>query len=77
MELDVFQIMPNHVHGIIMLNEANLNETKVGAPLAGALNNLIAQMIWNNLQGPTGQGQALPLRNPNRSVILLVHTNRW
>jgi putative transposase len=32
MELDVFQIMPNHIHGIVVLND----ET-VGAPLAGAL----------------------------------------
>ena len=29
-ELDVFQIMPNHMHGIIVLND------DVGAPLAGA-----------------------------------------
>jgi len=33
-ELDVFQIMPNHIHGIVAL---------VGAPLAGAQNNTGAQ----------------------------------
>ncbi|HLW30888.1 MAG TPA: transposase, partial [Aequorivita sp.] len=33
-ELDVFQIMPNHIHGIIVLN--NPTTPTVGAPLAGA-----------------------------------------
>lgn len=44
-ELDVFQIMPNHVHGIISLND-------VGATLAVAPNDPNAQ---------TGQPQGLPL----------------
>ncbi|HUH47371.1 MAG TPA: hypothetical protein VLZ54_09475, partial [Arenibacter sp.] len=35
-ELDVFQIMPNHIHGIIVLN--NPTTPTVGAPLAGAPN---------------------------------------
>lgn len=35
-ELDVFQIMPNHMHGIIVLNEI------VGATLAVAQNDTIA-----------------------------------
>jgi REP element-mobilizing transposase RayT len=34
MELDVFQIMPNHIHGIILLND-----TTVGAGFTPALNN--------------------------------------
>lgn len=46
-ELDVFQIMPNHMHGIIVLNNPAMatravskNDKKhiAGAPLAGALN---------------------------------------
>ncbi|TDG35101.1 hypothetical protein EZJ43_15355 [Pedobacter changchengzhani] len=34
-ELDVFQIMPNHMHGIIVLKDINLDKT-VGATLAVA-----------------------------------------
>lgn len=33
LELGVFQIMPNHTHGIIIIHDV-----PVGAPLAGALN---------------------------------------
>lgn len=36
-ELDVFQIMPNHLHGIIVLKD--INDNAVGAGLAPALDN--------------------------------------
>jgi putative transposase len=58
MELDVFQIMPNHMHGIIMLKdiiEANFDETNVGAPLAGARN---IQDATNNIDQPSGTNRA-------------------
>jgi REP element-mobilizing transposase RayT len=34
-ELDVFQIMPNHMHGIIVLNESNVGATLAVAQKAG------------------------------------------
>jgi putative transposase len=36
MELDVFQIMPNHIHAIIILNEISQSDSIVGAGLAPA-----------------------------------------
>ena len=41
-ELDVFQIMPNHMHGIIILNEP------VGAGFTPALNNIAQNNIAQN-----------------------------
>jgi len=58
MELDVFQIMPNHVHGIIMLVGGSTNEPNVGmvgAPLAGAQNNPVAS---DNIKHPSGTNRA-------------------
>ena len=79
-ELDVFQIMPNHMHGIIVLNDIvvagftpaqndgdNLNmepQTK-GQSQGLTLQNI----LWMIIGRP--QGSALPL------VTLLAHTNRW
>lgn len=40
-ELDVFQIMPNHIHGIILLNEIPVG--MVGAGFTPAQNNTVAQ----------------------------------
>jgi len=43
-ELDVFQIMPNHIHGIIVLNDV------VGATLAVAQNDIVQNdIIQNNI----------------------------
>ena len=39
MELDVFQIMPNHMHGIIMLTDTN---TKTVGDIVGAYKSLVA-----------------------------------
>ncbi|MCX6220464.1 MAG: hypothetical protein NTZ69_05700 [Bacteroidia bacterium] len=52
-ELDVFQIMPNHLHGIIVLND-------VGAGLAPALltpaqNDEMGNMAWSNIHSSNGQ----------------------
>ena len=52
-ELDVFQIMPNHVHGIISLND-------VGATLAVAPNDTNAQTGQPHTANK-GQPQGLPL----------------
>ena len=74
-ELDVFQIMPNHMHGIIVLNDA------VGATLAVAQNTPAPNVVTENnvgagftpdqngdaninanTQSKTGQPQGLPLQ---------------
>lgn len=42
-DLDVFQIMPNHMHGIIVLNDQNDAEKKAGiADIIGAYKSLVA-----------------------------------
>ena len=62
-ELDEFIIMPNHVHGVIVLSEPEvLPNTVVGAPLVGALSD--ADETRGRAAGE-GQAQDLPL-----------HTNR-
>ena len=68
-ELDVFQIMPNHMHGIIVLNDA------IGAGFTPAQNridntNAETEIVSNNQQMPPnqmeqpqiGQPLGLPLR---------------
>ena len=80
-ELDVFQIMPNHMHGIIVLN---VGAGLAPAPLAPALNddnkpNDDDKMIRHpqevgQLQ-QAGQPQGLPCYETQPLVILLVHTN--
>src|SRR4026207_2211831 len=47
-----------------MLNEANFNETNVGAPLAGALNNLVAA---DDLEQPAGSNRARASPAPTKS----------
>jgi REP element-mobilizing transposase RayT len=50
--IDVFQIMPNHVHGIIVLND--VMPTVVGATLAVALDNAVAKnnvVVYDNWAG--------------------------
>jgi hypothetical protein len=47
-----------------MLNEANFNETNVGAPLAGALNNLVAS---DDLEQPAGSNRAGASPAPTKS----------
>ncbi len=44
-ELDVFQIMPNHIHGIIVLNEPN-----VGATLAVAQNDNVSDNVASDIR---------------------------
>ena len=63
--LDVFQIMPNHIHGIIILNEPVVVATLAVAPKIRLTKTIIK-----------GQPQGLSLRY-GRYLILLVHTNRW
>ncbi len=69
--LDVFQIMPNHMHGIITLNN-------VGATLAVAQNNVIAQnnaVIQNNvvIQNDTGAQNNVVIQNNMHTI----HINNW
>ncbi len=75
MELDVFQIMPNHMHGIIRLADT------VWATLAVAHNNAVAQndMVAGNdmVADETRAGQALPHRKQKPLGTLLVHINHW
>jgi len=52
-ELDVFQIMPNHVHGIMMLNDEN-----VGAGFTPA----------QNMTNPTNITPAQNVDNPNNDI---------
>jgi putative transposase len=69
-ELDVFQIMPNHIHGIIVLNDVRAGFTpapidptrnSVGATLAVAHDdNPVAHD--DNAQNNKGQPQGLPLQ---------------
>jgi putative transposase len=66
-ELDVFQIMPNHMHGIILLNEFG-----VGSTLAVDLNTNDGNGIFENKNGGlkneqpiNGQPQGLPQRDGN------------
>ena len=70
-ELDVFQIMPNHMHGIIILNDV------IGATLAVAQDNT-GNDNANNRAGaspaPTGVGNG---KKSRQSVILSGHTNHW
>jgi REP element-mobilizing transposase RayT len=49
-ELDVFQIMPNHMHGIILLND-------VGATLAVDQNELVAQNSYDELNELNNQNE--------------------
>jgi REP element-mobilizing transposase RayT len=53
-ELDVFQIMPNHMHGIILLTEP------VGATLAVALNDAV---VPNDVVGQNGIGAIVGNKN--------------
>ena len=85
MELDVFQIMPDHMHCIIILTDA------VGATLAVAQNGAVVNPAHTNSDAPddmitqnndpiadeTGAGQALPLRTRNPLATLLGHINHW
>lgn len=75
-EMDVFQIMPNHIHAIIALNE-----TLVGAGLAPArdpddnrADDYRAEIIGRMIIGRMiiGRGQAPPLR-----MQLSAPINRW
>src|SRR5690554_5527871 len=64
-ELDVFQIMPNHMHGIIVLNnpttaiivdaDNDIKNAAAGAPLAGALSG--ADSIKGAGVSPTRTGE--------------------
>lgn len=52
-ELDVFAVMPNHFHGIVMIQ----NENNVGVPLVGTQNDGQPQLQTGQPQGiaPTGK----------------------
>jgi hypothetical protein len=64
--LDMFQIMPNHFHGIFQI---------VGAGLAPAPDNLIIRLsVIMRRPQEIGRPQGSPLR---RMAILLGHSNRW
>ena len=68
-ELDVFQIMPNHMHAIIALNNVGAGFTPA---LYSAHNN---DEIFG--QSPNGQPQRLPLHitdNDNRATAMVAHT---
>jgi hypothetical protein len=82
-ELDVFQIMPNHIHGIIILTDA-----VVGATLAVVPDDMVAQNDAdvagagftpahndNLVRNERRAGQAPPLRKP--LATLLGHINHW
>lgn len=58
-KMDVFQIMPNHIHGII-----KLNENPAGAALAAAPN-----MIIQNNNDPEIQAGASPARTTIPGII--------
>ncbi|MDI9312402.1 MAG: hypothetical protein QM535_19485 [Limnohabitans sp.] len=71
-ELDVFQIMPNHMHGIIALND-------VGAGFTPAPNNdeIYGQSPNGQPEINTGQPQGLPLQitdNDNRATLAVAPT---
>jgi len=65
-ELDAFQIMPNHMHGIIKLNEMPQGQ---GSPLTKVT--VITKLIDPNQLNPNQQ----PITH--QFLILLVHTNHW
>uniref|UniRef100_Q3AU66 Transposase IS200-like domain-containing protein n=1 Tax=Chlorobium chlorochromatii (strain CaD3) TaxID=340177 RepID=Q3AU66_CHLCH len=50
-ELDVFQIMPNHMHGIIVLNEISVED--VGAGFTPAQNNALSNIRAGASPAPT------------------------
>jgi len=59
-ELDVFQIMPNHMHGVILLNDID-RATTSGPDNSNMQHHALATM---NMADPlNGQPQGLPLRN--------------
>ena len=69
-ELDVFQIMPNHMHGIISLNEFGVGSTLAVDPNTNTKNdgNDIPEnknMGLQNGQPINGQPQGLPQRDGN------------
>ncbi len=74
-EFDTFQIMPNHVHGIIVLNSTT---PTVGAPLAGALDhdiangNIINGNIINNnaINGVAVNETRAPARGAPTAVVI-------
>ena len=45
MELDVFQVMPNHIHGIIALND-NDPKTKTVGDIVGHTNRWLPMIAW-------------------------------
>ncbi|MDP1764729.1 MAG: hypothetical protein Q8L07_12680 [Sediminibacterium sp.] len=59
-ELDVFQIMPNHMHGIIVLNN-------VGAGFTPAQNDNVQN---DKRQPQMGQPQGLPLRGDDNPATI-------
>jgi REP element-mobilizing transposase RayT len=61
-ELDVFQIMPNHMHGIILLND-------VGATLAVAQNESVAQNSFDESNELNKQNE-LDLNNFDANAIV-------
>ena len=78
-ELDVFQIMPNHIHAIVVLTDFPTKSAYVGAGLTPALPPKITQIqddvateFAPDLESRAGQ--APPLR---QLAILLVPTNHW
>jgi len=63
-ELDVFQIMPNHIHGIILLND-------VGASLADALNTPALNTTAQNTPAPNENGT----KTVNENVTTTINEN--
>ena len=62
-ELDVFVVMPNHIHGILQIHEP------VGASLVGALDGNPGSEALGRPTG-TGQPRGLPLRAWLLGVLL-------
>lgn len=63
-ELDVFQIMPNHMHGIIIL-------TDVGATLAVVPNTIVPNTVTQNTIAPNyaKDGNGVVIGNSNRARV--------
>jgi putative transposase len=60
-ELDAFVIMPNHVHGIVMLNESARSAERIESARSAALQ----EGTCREIQTKSARSAALPLRNKN------------
>lgn len=69
-ELDIFQIMPNHIHGIIVINPVGVGPCAHPHPLTIRINGIRMKITFNRNQNRTNKSSTSPFREtalPRRS----------